>query len=154
MDLYDVKARGFHSPLNAREISRLYRFGQLDGRHPCKPKGEAKWRTVDELFPSLRYDAAAPPLRFDNPGPLQRNRKAILSLCAILVALAGALAFHLLKPDSLKATLQSGRASPGPRNVEQIVTHSTPSSAAFVSSNRSAPSLDQASVVAGHRQIR
>jgi hypothetical protein len=154
MDLYDVRGRGFHSPLNAREISRLYRFGQLDGRHPCKPKGEAKWRTVNELFPSLRYEAAAPPLRFDDPGALRRNRKTILSVCVILVALAGTVGFHLRNPETLRASRQSGGPSPGPRKVEQIVTRSSTSTAAFVTSNQSAPPLEQASVVAGQRRIR
>ena len=154
MDLYDVKARGFHSPLNAREISRLYRFGQLDGRQPCKPKGEAKWRTVDELFPLLRYEADAPPLRFDDPGSFQRPRKALLPLCASLVALAGTAAFHLSKPDSPGVTGQSGRPGPDPRKMEQIVRRSTASSAAVVSSNRVAPPLEQRPAGAGQTPIR
>ena len=117
MDLYDVRGRGFHSPLNAREISRLYRFGQLDGRHPCKPKGEARWRSVDDLFPLLRYEAAAPPLRFDERQPLQHHGKAILSVCVILVALAGMAAFHLRKPDGLKASVQSDGPNPAARKI-------------------------------------
>ena len=154
MDLYDVRGRGFHSPLNAREISRLYRFGQLDGRHPCKPKGEAKWHSVDELFPLLRYEAAAPPLRFDEPQALQHHRKAILSVCVILVALAGMAGFHLWKPDGLRASGQSDGPNPAAREAERIANRSSNSTAAFVSSSRSAPPLEQASAVAGQRRIR
>lgn len=154
MDLYDVRGRGFHSPLNAREISRLYRFGQLDGRHPCKPKGEAKWHSVDELFPLLRYEAAAPPLRFDDPQALQHHGKAILSVCVILVALAGMAAFHLRKPDGLRASGQSDGPNPAAREAERIANRSSNSTAAFVSSSRSAPPLEQASAVAGQRRIR
>jgi hypothetical protein len=55
MDLYDVKARGIRSPLNSREISHLFRSGQLHRRARCKPRGEASWRTIGELFPLLEY---------------------------------------------------------------------------------------------------
>lgn len=68
-----MKARGFHSALNSREIDRLFRAGVLGGRQPCKPKGEARWRTIDELFPLLKYEADAGPLRFDLPGQSARS---------------------------------------------------------------------------------
>jgi hypothetical protein len=93
MDLYDVKARGFHSPLNSREIGRLFRSGELDGRQACKPRGEAQWRTVDELFPILKYEAAAPPLRYQPPRQ-RRSRLPLVSVCALLLALVGIAMFH------------------------------------------------------------
>lgn len=93
MDLYDVKARGLHSPLNSREIGRLFRSGDLDGRQVCKPRGEAQWRTVDELFPLLKYEAAAPPLRFNPPGQ-PRSKLPLISVCALLLALFGTVMFY------------------------------------------------------------
>lgn len=91
MDLYDVKARAFHSPLNAREIGQLFRTGQLGGQQPCKPKGEAKWRTVDELFPLLKHEATAGPLRFKKPA---RSNKPILVAWALIgLVLCGILYF-------------------------------------------------------------
>ena len=95
MDLYDIGARGFSGPLNAREISQLFRAGLLHPRIPCKPKGDATWRTIDELFPLLKYEAAAPRLHFDQEsgaGGRVFVRSAKLVLC-LLGALA-ALHFH------------------------------------------------------------
>ena len=92
MDLYDVKARGFHCPLNCREIDRLYRAGVLGGRQACKPKGEARWQTIDELFPLLKYKADAPPLCFEDPAKSRRRRR-LVSICALLLALLGAAIF-------------------------------------------------------------
>lgn len=53
MDLFDVKAPGYASPMNRGEISHLFRAGHIEGRIPCKPAGEATWRTVGELFPGI-----------------------------------------------------------------------------------------------------
>ncbi len=53
MDLFDVKAPGYASPMNGGEISHLFRAGHIDGRVSCKPAGEATWRTVEELFPGI-----------------------------------------------------------------------------------------------------
>jgi hypothetical protein len=94
MDLYDVKARGFHCPLNYREISRLYRTGQFSGRQACRPKGEARWQTIDELFPVLKYEAAAPPLRFEDQ-PQPGRRVMFISTCALLLAFLGAAMFQV-----------------------------------------------------------
>ena len=57
MDLYDIRAGALPSPLNRREISQLFRFGDIGPRTRCKPVGEAKWQTIDELFPLLKYEA-------------------------------------------------------------------------------------------------
>lgn len=57
MELYDVKTRGLHSPLNSREISVLFRTGRFDTQTKCKPVGEGQWRTIDELFPLLKYES-------------------------------------------------------------------------------------------------
>ncbi|HEY1581516.1 MAG TPA: hypothetical protein VGF73_00290 [Chthoniobacterales bacterium] len=94
MDLYDVKGRGPHSPLNDREIGRLYRAGVLNGRHPCKPCGEAAWRTIDQLFPVLRYEASAPPFRFEEARAFRGSfRYAAVVLVLVLFGL-GLLYLH------------------------------------------------------------
>ena len=93
MDLYDINARGFPSPLNAREISQLFRAGQLHPRTPCKPKGDASWRTIDELFPLLKYEAAAPRLHFDDQAEGGRGA-FVLSAKVVLCVLGSLAAFH------------------------------------------------------------
>jgi hypothetical protein len=102
MDLYDVKARGFHSPLNAREIGQLFRTGQLGGQQPCKPKGEAKWRTVDELFPLLKYEAAAGPLRFKKPAV--SNKPIVVFAWTLAGLVLCGIAYFISAPRSTSPT--------------------------------------------------
>jgi hypothetical protein len=119
MDLYDVKARGFHSPLNYREIGRLFRAGIFDGRQPCKPRGEATWRTIDELFPLLKYEAAAPPLRFDEPvQPWKRG--SFISACALVLALLGTAVFHSWLQSAPKVARESDKRNQ-PQTAEPVV---------------------------------
>jgi hypothetical protein len=85
VDLYDVKTRGLHSPLNSREISVLFRVGVLDEPAPCKPVGEAKWRTIDELFPLLKYESGR---RYQMEEPKRRARPArVAGMIVILIVL-------------------------------------------------------------------
>ncbi len=72
MDLFDVKGAHLSSPLNAREISQLFRYGQLHPKVPCKPKGEAAWSTVEQLFPLLKHSPEGYSLPSDGP---QRSRR-------------------------------------------------------------------------------
>ena len=106
MDLYDIGARGFSSPLNAGEISQLFRAGQLHPRIPCKPKGDATWRTIDELFPLLKYEAAAPRLHFDDQ-PAAGRRAFVLSAKAVLCVLGGLAAFHFHSQPAPKSNRPS-----------------------------------------------
>jgi hypothetical protein len=56
--LYEVLAPGYHSPLTKRQIAELFRAGRLGRNHPCKQISRKEWRTVDELFPLLKYQSA------------------------------------------------------------------------------------------------
>jgi hypothetical protein len=151
MDLYDVKAQGFPHPLNYREIDRLFRAGIFDGRQLCKPKGETKWRTIDELFPVLKYEVAAPPLRFGNPAR-SHKRLPSTSACALIVALLGTAVFHYwienapttgARPEELKQR-QAREPAVGRASAGNSITVAA----------RPAPSLAQAEVVADQRRIR
>lgn len=150
MELYDMKARGSHSPLNAREIAQLYRFGQLSGRHSCKPRGEAKWRTVDELFPLLRYEASAPPLRFDNSSQIARRRKALLALGAFLVALLGMTAAHFWNQSEPAGFRESDNQSLGRPNRERVDLRTT----GIGGSAPAARALGEHVIVAEQRPVR
>ncbi|HEV2803675.1 MAG TPA: cell envelope integrity protein TolA [Chthoniobacterales bacterium] len=58
VQLFEILQDGFHTPLNATQIAELFNAGRL-GRHtPCKPAKQTQWRTVDELFPLLKYHTA------------------------------------------------------------------------------------------------
>ena len=86
MDLYDVKARGIRSPLNSREISHLFRSGQLHRRVRCKPRGEASWRTIGELFPLLEYGIGGYSLPPVTPKPAARRR--VLAFAGVTALMA------------------------------------------------------------------
>ena len=152
MELYDVKARGFYSPLNAGEIAQLFRAGHFDRRLPCKPREESTWRTIDELFPLLKYGAAGPPLRFD-AARRARKRGPFTSSCALILALLGITMFHIWVQRAPTVVRHSD-----PRKQSQIaepfVAQAIPAPA-FTSTRRpAAPSLDQGVVVADQTRIR
>ncbi len=87
MDLYEVKAPGLRSSaLNSREISQLFRNGRLYRDAPCKRKGEATWRTIDQLFPLLKYS----PEIYSLPAADQQPKRRRLALIAAAFTLLGA----------------------------------------------------------------
>lgn len=58
MKLYDLLVDGYHSPRSAEDIANLFRAGRLRKNDPCRATGTAHWKTVDELFPLLKYDSS------------------------------------------------------------------------------------------------
>lgn len=60
MKLYELLVEGYHTPLSAEEIAKLYSAGRLRKTDPCREAGTQQWRTVDELFPLLKYDSRSP----------------------------------------------------------------------------------------------
>jgi hypothetical protein len=92
MDLYDVKARGIRSPLNSREISHLFRSGHLHRRVRCKPKGEANWQTVGELFPLLEYGIGGYSLPPEDAKPAAR--RLVLAFAGVAALLATGIFFY------------------------------------------------------------
>jgi hypothetical protein len=152
MDLYDVKARGFHCPLNYREISRLYRAGQFSGRQACKPKSEARWQTIDELFPLLKYEAAAPPLRFEDP-PQRRRRVMFISTCALLLAFLGAAMLQVWIQSAPTTVDRWSGEHKRPQMAEPAVVPFTPTSP-VTSSDHSSQALGRNVVVADRARIK
>ena len=56
--LFDLLVDGYHTPRSAEDIANLYRAGRLRKNDPCRVTGTAPWKTVDELFPLLKYDSS------------------------------------------------------------------------------------------------
>ena len=56
--LYEVLAPGYHSPLTKTQVAELFHAGRIGRSHRCKPVSQEDWRTVDELFPLLKYQSA------------------------------------------------------------------------------------------------
>jgi hypothetical protein len=97
--LYEVLAPGYHSPLTKNQITELFRAGRLERNHPCKPLSQKQWRTVDELFPLLKYQSAT--ISWDEPWEPVRPPAIDRSVLAcIAVALAIAALWFYLWPES------------------------------------------------------
>ena len=57
MKKYDLHVEGYHTPLSAEHIAELFRAGRLRRSDQCRELGAREWRTIDELFPLLKYDS-------------------------------------------------------------------------------------------------
>ena len=57
MILYNLDVKGYHTPLTREQIAELFQAGRVDRHHLCKPTAKSEWRTIDELFPLLKYDS-------------------------------------------------------------------------------------------------
>lgn len=96
MVLYEVLAPGYHSPLTKSQIAALFRAGRLGRNHRCKQISHKEWRTIDELFPLLKYQSVS--ISCNEPwqpdGGLAIDRKVVLACVAVALAIA-ALWFYL-----------------------------------------------------------
>lgn len=88
MNSYEVLADGYHSPLTKTQISELFQAGRLGRHHPCRQVGGKAWRTIDELFPLLKYETST----ISNEQSAETPRARILMLLLFMVpATAGAI---------------------------------------------------------------
>lgn len=55
--MYEVNVEGYHTPLAATEIAELFYSGRLRLSDQCRQVAGSTWRTIDELFPLLKYDS-------------------------------------------------------------------------------------------------
>lgn len=55
--LFDLLVDGYHTPRTAEDIGELYHARRLRKNDPCRITGTKDWKTVDELFPLLKYDS-------------------------------------------------------------------------------------------------
>ena len=87
MKKYELHVEGYYSPLTADQIAELFRAGRLRRSDRCREVDAREWRTIDELFPLLKYDSSGstsglPPARRgrvnsafdgnDEPGDVRR----------------------------------------------------------------------------------
>jgi hypothetical protein len=96
VNFYEVLADGYHSPLTKTQIAELFHAGRLCRNHPCKLRTQKQWRTIDELFPLLKYQSVAPASSY-SPETDTRSSRIHLLIFAFLLAVvaAGALRYFL-----------------------------------------------------------
>ena len=123
MQLYDLLVDGYHTPLTAAQIAERFHAGRLLRNDPCKEVGKTAWRTLDELFPLLKYDSSidltAPNIGGARPHRSTTNsteitRRAVL--IGVLVALF-VLSTFLVGPSYFSLGGQPGTASVRTRAV-------------------------------------
>jgi hypothetical protein len=93
--LYDVLADGYHTPLTETQIAELFQAGRIGRNQPCKQVERKQWRTIDELFPLLKYDSSGK--FFSQSVQWHRSRsldRTLAVIIAVFVVLAGLLAFY------------------------------------------------------------
>ena len=114
VELYDVLEDGFHSPLNKAQITDLFRAGRLDRNHPCKSIDKKNWRTIDELFPLLKYE----PVEFPSWSSSTRKRSSSNALfysllgALLTLVLCGIAALFLWNDEPQPASLRIAKSSP------------------------------------------
>lgn len=92
MQFYDVVAGGNRASLTKTQIADLFRAGQLDHNDSCKQAGEEEWRTIDEVFPLLKYDTSTRSLyQTTQLHGAQGRVLPLVAVISILVISAGSL---------------------------------------------------------------
>ena len=75
MKLYELQVEGYHTPLSPEQIADLFRARRLRKGDPCRESGTTRWRTLDEIFPLLKYDSAPVSLRTREPDSFVLDRR-------------------------------------------------------------------------------
>jgi hypothetical protein len=93
--LYEIWADGYHTPLTETQIAKLFQAGRLGRNHRCKQVEKKQWRTIDELFPLLKYDSSG--LHFSQSAQPHSSRTldhTLAAVIALFVISAGSLALY------------------------------------------------------------
>lgn len=139
MNLYDVLADGYHTPLTKTQITELFQAGRLGRNQPCKQIEKKEWRTVDELFPLLKYDASRS--FFDQsaapPGLQARNRAFAIAISALVIS-AAAFALYIGLGSEGPASRDATTVELETRSPARVPISSRPVSTAVVNATTSA----------------
>jgi hypothetical protein len=122
--LYDLDVKGYHTPLTSEQIAELFYAGRVDRHHPCKPTAKSEWRTIDELFPLLKYDSTNHLYRIDDS---RRLPISMLLAGACLILIVAAISFLYLSSQQEQAhVIRSIESSPPPRAYSASATTTMP----------------------------
>ena len=91
VQFYDVLTGGYATALTKTQIASLFHARQLACNDPCKEAERTEWRTVDEMFPLLKFETSAARSLY-RPTELHSSRGRVLlwaTILSILVISAG-----------------------------------------------------------------
>ena len=98
MNFYEVLADGYHTPLTKPQIAELFHAGRLRRNHPCKHLSQKEWRTIDELFPLLKYQSTGPSY-YSSETEARSARTSILIFVLLVAAIAAAAIWYYFPSD-------------------------------------------------------
>ncbi|HEY4257339.1 MAG TPA: hypothetical protein VGM66_09010, partial [Candidatus Udaeobacter sp.] len=82
-----VLSRNSYTPLTSQQIADLFRAGQIGRDEPCRLLESSRWRTLDELFPLLKYESR--PSQFFEKRRRELTPLPFIVASAVAFALAG-----------------------------------------------------------------
>jgi hypothetical protein len=100
VDLYDIVLDGCRAPLTSEQIAGLFHTGRLTRQDRCKSVQNPTWRTVDEVFPLLKYGSSAMSDATPPSSALAPHRNAYVLAAAITVAIVVAVTYVLATATS------------------------------------------------------
>jgi hypothetical protein len=148
VQLFEILQDGFHTPLTEAQISELFQAGRLTRHTPCKTVKQAGWRTIDELFPLLKYHA---PWQFASEPRETRDefrfRRAIIVGTAFVTAAAAALVLYFYSQSQSSAdrrvtAIESISTSAAPSQVRRAPVLSPEPIQKRISATTTFPSSD------------
>lgn len=111
MTLYDVLADGYHTPLTEIQIAKLFQAGRIGRNQPCKRVERKEWRTIDELFPLLKYDSSG---QFFSQSAQSHTSRTLDRALAVVIAV------FVLAAGSLASYFYSRSETRGPRDAASL----------------------------------
>ncbi|MFN2475704.1 MAG: hypothetical protein ABR526_05100 [Chthoniobacterales bacterium] len=131
VNLYDLAADDVVTPVTGEQISELFEAGRLQGQDPCKLAQSRTWRTVDELFPLLKY-GVSPAVEARQSPPRPKRNASIVPLAAVVMigcGLAYVLALERSPGASERSSLDKTVAASYAAVAPQLLNNSTGASA-------------------------
>lgn|GEM_PF-6625670 len=122
MHFYEVLADGYHSPLTKTQIAELFQAGRLRRNHPCKLISQKNWRTIDELFPLLKYQSAVPPSYYSPASDARITRRHILIIALLVAVVAAGLWYYFRPKEADSVALSSVTVRHWPRTISSAPT--------------------------------
>jgi hypothetical protein len=104
VNFYEVLADGYHSPLTKTQIAELFQAGSLRRNHPCKPVSQKDWRTIDELFPLLKYQSTGPSLDYSSETEARSAKTSILIFAVLVAAIVAGVFWYFFASDAAEHT--------------------------------------------------
>jgi hypothetical protein len=125
VNFYEVLADGYHSPLTKTQITELFHAGRLHRNHRCKQLSQKEWRTIDELFPLLKYQSAGPASYYSPETEARSGRTWILIFALLVAAIAATGFWHYFASDAERTDRPKVAAHDWPKTI--------PATSSFVS---------------------